>query len=284
MAFAIMVSLLVSFTLTPMLSARWLKVKQHGPDDHSSKDSRVFHAIDVVYTRHAGVGRWRNRAVVAAVAVLVLLSSVPLFMMANKNFMPQDDASEFEVTCAPRGHQPRIDRSAHQPGGERDARQAPRSGLHASHHSPAIPPDAQPGHDLRAFEAESRRAGRDQFVVMDVIPQGGPAAFSANLRTSVQEVAVIGGGGSQNAAVQFVINGPDLRKLEGARQALVDRVKVIPGVVDVDTSLNPGKPELSVHVDRPKAADLGVQISDGRGGAAATGRRRTRSLPTLRWR
>jgi len=41
-----------------------------------------------------------HRAIVAAVAVLVLLSSVPLFMMANKNFMPQDDASEFEVNLA----------------------------------------------------------------------------------------------------------------------------------------------------------------------------------------
>src|SRR5204863_2607064 len=44
MAFAIMVSLLVSFTLTPMLSARWLKVKHRGKDDRSSKDSRAFHA------------------------------------------------------------------------------------------------------------------------------------------------------------------------------------------------------------------------------------------------
>lgn len=40
------------------------------------------------------------------------------------------------------------------------------------------------------------------------------------------------------------------------------RVKPIPGVVDLDTSLNVGKPELSVHVDRAKSADLGVQIGD----------------------
>ena len=96
MAFAIMVSLLVSFTLTPMLSARWLKVDAHGRDRHSSKDSRVFHAIDVIYTR---LLEWSmaHRFIVAAAAVLVLLSSVPLFMAANKNFMPQDDQGEFEV-------------------------------------------------------------------------------------------------------------------------------------------------------------------------------------------
>src|SRR5437870_9707987 len=54
MAFAILVSLLVSFTLTPMLSARWLKVLPHGKDQHSSKNSKAFHAIDVVYTRMLG--------------------------------------------------------------------------------------------------------------------------------------------------------------------------------------------------------------------------------------
>src|SRR5207253_7385656 len=43
---------------------------------------------------------------------------------------------------------------------------------------------------------------------------------------------------------------------------LVERVKGVRGVVDVDTSMNVGKPELSVHVDRPKAADMGVQIGD----------------------
>src|SRR5207247_3743606 len=103
MAFAIMVSLLVSFTLTPMLSARWLKVDPHGTDSHSSKDSKVFHAIDVIYTR---LLEWSmaHRSIVAAAAVLVLLSSVPLFMAANKNFMPQDDQSEFEVNLrAPEG-------------------------------------------------------------------------------------------------------------------------------------------------------------------------------------
>src|SRR5262249_42670787 len=98
-----MVSLVVSFTLTPMLSARWLKVDKHGKDKHDSKESRVFHAIDVFYTR---ILEWAmaHRALVAIGAVLVLLSSVPLFMIANKNFMPQDDQSEFETNLrAPEG-------------------------------------------------------------------------------------------------------------------------------------------------------------------------------------
>jgi HAE1 family hydrophobic/amphiphilic exporter-1 len=43
---------------------------------------------------------------------------------------------------------------------------------------------------------------------------------------------------------------------------VADRARKLPGVVDVDTSLNVGKPELSVHLDRLKAADLGVEVAD----------------------
>src|SRR4051812_1446648 len=86
MAFAIMVSLVVSFTLTPMLSARFLKLHK-GAGKGSSKDSRVFKAVDRFYTV---LLEWAmgHRAIVAAVAVLVLFSSVPLFMAVDKNFTP----------------------------------------------------------------------------------------------------------------------------------------------------------------------------------------------------
>src|SRR3954452_20271025 len=261
MAFAIMVSLLVSFTLTPMLSARWLKVAKHGSDEHASKDSKIFHAIDLVYTRML---EWAmaHRVIVSAVAVLVLLPSVPLFMMANKNFMPQDDASEFEVNLrAPEG----TSLESTEVLTNRVA-SAMRARLpEVDYTLVTIAGDPAKTRNLgtiyvRLKPIESR--SRDQFTIMDVIRKEILPAFSANIRTSVQEVAVIGGGGAQNAAIQFVINGPDLKKLEVLGNQLVDKIKVIPGVVDPDTSLNTGKPELSIRVDRPKAADLGVQISD----------------------
>jgi hydrophobic/amphiphilic exporter-1 (mainly G- bacteria), HAE1 family len=261
MAFAIMVSLLVSFTLTPMLSARWLKVKKHGDDAHASKDSKVFHAVDVFYTRML---EWAmaHRVIVSGIAVLVLLSSVPLFMIANKNFMPQDDASEFEVNLrAPEG----TSLEATEVLSNRVAAAMRGRIPEVDYTLVTIAGDPAKTRNLgtiyvRLKPIEARR--RDQFVVMDVIRKEILPTFSANIRTSVQEVAVIGGGGAQNAAIQFVINGPDLKKLEVLGKQLVDRVKTIPGVVDIDTSLNTGKPELSVRVDRPKAADLGVQISD----------------------
>src|SRR6187431_2974467 len=107
MAFAVMVSLLVSFTLVPTMCARWLKVKPRTEDDehhvHDSKHTAIFGPIDRIYTRML---EWSmaHRWVIATLAVLVLFSSVPIFRVVNVNFTPQDDQSEFDVSLrAPEG-------------------------------------------------------------------------------------------------------------------------------------------------------------------------------------
>jgi HAE1 family hydrophobic/amphiphilic exporter-1 len=261
MAFAIMVSLLVSFTLTPMMTARWLKVDPHGKDRHSSKDSRIFHGLDIVYTR---LLEWSmsHRAIMAGLAILVLLSSVPLFMLADKNFMPNDDQAEFEINLrAPEG----TSLESTEVITNRIATAVRRSVPEVEYTLVTIGGD--PSHTrnlaniyIRLTPIEHR--SRDQFVIMGEVRSKVLPPLAANLRTSVQQVAVIGGGGSQNADVQFLISGPDLKTLEKIGHQLVDKIKTLPGLVDVDSSLNVGKPELSVQVDRPKAADMGVQIGD----------------------
>jgi HAE1 family hydrophobic/amphiphilic exporter-1 len=261
MAFAIMVSLLVSFTLTPMLAARWLKVMPHGKDHHSSKNSKVFRAIDVAYT---GMLNWsmNHRAVVAVIAVLVLFSSIPLFIVADKNFLPQDDQGEFEVNIrAPEG--------TSLEGTELIANRistAVRTRIpEVDYTLAAIGGDQSQTRNLASVYVKLKaleNRTRDQFTIMNVIRQEILPEYSAGLRTSVQPVAAIGGGGAQNADVQYLINGPDLAVLEKLGTALVEATKRLQGVVDVDSSLNVGKPELSVQLDRPKTADLGVQIGD----------------------
>jgi HAE1 family hydrophobic/amphiphilic exporter-1 len=261
MAFAIMVSLLVSFTLTPMLAARWLKVKKHGNDGHSSKDSRVFRVVDAFYTR---LLEWAmsHRAIVAGVAVLVLLSSVPLFKVVDKNFINNDDQSEFEINLrAPEG----TSLESTEVITNRVATAIRARVPEVSYTLVQIAGDPAKTRNLgniyvRLTPLEDRK--RDQFVVMDTIRKDVLPPLTANMRTSVQPIANIGGGGSQNADIQFIINGPDLAKLDTYGKQLVARAKQFPGVVDVDTSMNAGKPEVSVRVDRPKAADMGVQIAD----------------------
>jgi hydrophobic/amphiphilic exporter-1 (mainly G- bacteria), HAE1 family len=260
MSFAIMVSLLVSFTLTPMLSARWIKAKD-AKNTKTSKENRFFKPIDDGYKRLLA---WSlaHRGMVAAGAVLILLSSVPLFMFANKNFLPNDDQSEFEIGLrAPEG----TSLDATELIANRIAagvRRLPE----VDYTLVTIADDpAQTQNQgtiyVRLKPLEQRK--RDQFAVMnDVRTNVMPQFASANLRTGVQPVATIGGGGRQNAEIQFTINGPDLGKLEQFANAIADAARKEHGAVDVDTSLNVGKPELSVKLDRLKAADLGVQVAD----------------------
>ena len=78
----------------------------------------------------------------------------------------------------------------------------------------------------------------------------------------MQQVAAISGGGQRNADVQYVVSGPDLDKLTKYADALLQKMKSIPDVVDADSSLIPGKPELRIVIDRARAADLGVRVGD----------------------
>jgi len=203
-----------------------------------------------------------HRAIVAGVAVLVLLSSVPLFKVVNKNFMPQDDQGEFEVNLrAAEGTS--LESTEVITNRAANAIRAQLSDV--SYTLVTVAGDPAKTRNLgniyvKMTPIEAR--SRDQFTVMNIIRKNILPPIAGDLRTSVQPVAVIGGGGSQAADVQFIINGPDLKKLDDLSQVLVKRLRAVPGVVDADTSLNIGKPELAVRVDRPKAADMGVQIAD----------------------
>ena len=267
MAFAILVSLLVSFTLTPMLSSRWIKMRPrredaegHELEAHGSKEARFFRPIDQGYAKLLS---WSlaHRWAVAGLAVLVLASSVPLFMVADKNFLPNDDQSEFEIGLrAAEGTS--ID--ATEILANRIATQVRRL-PEVEFTLVSVADDPARTQNVATVYTRLKpldRRNRDQFAVMNEVRTAVlPRAAAAGLRTGVRPVATIGGGGNQNAEIQFTINGPDLKKLEAYATAVADAARKQPGVVDVDTSMNVGKPELSVQLDRLKAADLGVQIS-----------------------
>jgi hydrophobic/amphiphilic exporter-1 (mainly G- bacteria), HAE1 family len=268
MSFAILVSLVVSFTLTPMLAARWIKMKPrredsegHQVDEKTSREKGLFGRLDAGY---AAVLKWSlgHRGIVAGLAALVLLSSVPLFMFANKNFLPIDDQAEFEVGLrAPEG----TSLEATEIIANRIASRVQKMpGVSYTLVSVADDPARTQNVGtiyVRLMPVNERE--RDQFEIMNAVREEIlPTIGVPNLRTGVRAVATIGGGGNQNAEIQFTISGPDLKRLEQYANSVIADAKKEPGVVDVDTSLNVGKPELSVHLDRLKAADLGVQLAD----------------------
>ena len=261
MAFAIMVSLLVSFTLTPMMSARWLKVKPRTEDDdhhvRDSRHSRLFGPMDRGYARLLD---WAmaHRGIVAVLTVLVLLSSVPLFRFVNVNFTTQDDQSGFDVSVrAPEG----TSLSATEVTGNRIAA-AIRGIPEVDYTLLTVAGDGAGTQNsasifVKLTPIDARR--RDQFAIMDQVRSDVLKSLAAQgLRTNVGA----GGGPGGGSGVQYVLQGPELRELQRASALLLEKVKAIPGVVDADTNFNDGKPELSVRMDRPKAAELGVQLSD----------------------
>ena len=103
MAFAVLVSLFVSFTLTPMMSAHWLKAPPKRDPDHDSKHNVVFGPLDRAYARPAAVEHGASRHRRGGHGA-VLLSSIPLFRLTPVTFTPQDDTSQFDITMrAPEG-------------------------------------------------------------------------------------------------------------------------------------------------------------------------------------
>ncbi|MCA1566241.1 MAG: efflux RND transporter permease subunit [Acidobacteria bacterium] len=86
--------------------------------------------------------------------------------------------------------------------------------------------------------------------------------YPPELRTNIGQVQAISGGGQRNADIQYMIAGPDLQTLTKYSDELLKRMHTLPDVVDLDSSLIAGKPELRVEIDRARAADLGVRVGD----------------------
>ena len=279
-AFAIFVSLIVSFTLTPMLAARFIKVKHPEkpklsdeeifgdgmiksddddiPEMHGeSREGRFYHWIDHFYAkllRFSMAHRW----LILVLCILVTASTVPLFMFVGKNFLPVDDQSQYEVSVrAPEGYtlaatSNLIEKIA------ADIRQLPE----IEDTLTTLGGDQQQIVNsgsiyVKMKPIEQRTRSQEQMMVAsrEIL-----AKYPKELRTSAQPVQAFSGGGFRNANVQFFIGGPDLKELEKYSNIILEAVKKSPDAVDVDSTLISGKPELRLTVDRDKAADLGVSV------------------------
>jgi HAE1 family hydrophobic/amphiphilic exporter-1 len=273
-AFAIGVSLLVSFTLTPMLAARLIKrsddakerpLERHTePRDHGSKESRFYRPVDRTYTKMLSWSMSHRWAIVLA-CVVVIASIVPLFMFVGKNFLPVDDQSQFEINVrAPEGSTlastsalaERIATDVRSLPGVTDTLTTIGGGQQELVNNASIYVKLKPIEDRPISQQDLMVRARSE-VLPKFLQQ-----YPNQLRTSVQQVAAISGGGFRNADIQYVIGGPDLQKLTQYSEALLEKMKTIPDVVDADSTLISGKPEVRVVINRARAADLGVRVGD----------------------
>jgi HAE1 family hydrophobic/amphiphilic exporter-1 len=285
-AAAVMVSLLVSFTLTPMMSARLLR--RNGRDEHSSeKDSTSQRAEPrsrrgfYHYLEH-GYG-WlleramRRRWLVAGLAVLIVGLSLPLYKLVRQEYIPSNvDEGEFDVyVTAPEGTSLeamnnvalRIEEELRTiPGIRLMLASAGGSSFLGSVNSARFYVRLTP-HSERVFawrrllQWPPWRAFQGNFSQRDVVTEVRKRLRKfSDLRASVRNPQTFSLGGP-NYDIDFAILGPDLDSLAEYAERLRRKAFEL-GLVDADTTLKLDKPELRVEIDRDRAAKLGVDTED----------------------
>jgi HAE1 family hydrophobic/amphiphilic exporter-1 len=255
-AAAIAISLIVSFTLTPMLASRWIKRgAAHATTDQTRRG--FYRHIDRAYTRML---EWSmaHRWAIVVLCVVAVAAIYPLYLIAGISFTPEEDESRFQVSVRlPVGSS----LAATQSVLERVARDV-RESLPGVTDTQAITGFGGGGSGnsgsifVRLAPIDQREHSQQELVVAArrlVQP------YRESAVVAVQSGSGVGGGG---AAIQYALVGPDLDLLDEYTTRAVALMQKNPAIVDADRSYVEGRPELAIDIDRQRAADLGVRVQE----------------------
>jgi HAE1 family hydrophobic/amphiphilic exporter-1 len=260
-AFAILMSLFVSFTLTPMLCSRFLVLDPADAGHGGSKSGWIYRGIDGMY---GAALRWamRHRFLMMFICVLVFCSTVPIGAVMGVNLVPRDDQGELQVSfITPEGYSlERTDKVIT----EVESRLVKLPGV--VHSFVVIGENTGGGKGqgdvtrgsiyLRIKDIETRN-----YSQFDVMARARAILTDfPDLRCAVSDVNAVGGSGQDSRIFQISILGPDLEKLEGYSNTLRKKLADIKGLEDVDSTLSMRKPEIQVSIDRDRASDLGIPV------------------------
>ena len=258
--FTVLLSMVVSFTLTPMLCSRMLKRPERPPaaaggHEQSGRLTKWYVSTLAWSLRH----RW----VIVLATLLTFLSTPVLFVMVGTDFVPKDDQSEFEVAITmPEGY---TLQKADETCKELEARFKKLDGV-TSVFTTIGPTDgrAPKGQgdvtqvliyckmtDLRERSFSQRDAMAKAREVLAEYP---------DLRTAVQDVKLFSSSAFKNAQVDISLRGPDTEKLNEYAAKIVAWMKANGHYTDVDTNAASRSPELQVKIHRDRAADQGVNV------------------------
>lgn len=274
-AAAIAVSLIVSFTLTPMLAARWIKKPEHGTasgdvsgegaSHNESKDGWFWRKIDGAYTAMLKLAM-RFRWVVVLICILTVSSIYPLYKFVGMAFLPDEDESLYQVNLrGPQGTslsatQSMLDRIA------RDIReQIP--GVKNTMVLAGFGRGSGPNNgflNVALLPVSERELSQSEIIskTRNIAKNYSSGDYQISVSPSSSIAGSIGLGRGGGSGVGFYIAGPDMSKLNEYAERLVERLKADPTFRDPDTSVEVGTPEIRVVIDRTKAADLGVRAGD----------------------
>ena len=161
MAFAIVVSLVVSFTLTPMLSARFLKLHKKGPGESVARRTRACSRRSIAFTPRCSSGPWVIRAVVRGRGrPRALLERAAVHGRRQELHAGRRSVGVRSQHSRARRDEPGVDGAADQPDYQCDPEPDARGDVHAGADRRRRPQDAEPVHHLRAPEAHRGAAAR----------------------------------------------------------------------------------------------------------------------------
>ena len=279
-AVAVLVSLLVSFTLTPMMASRMLKPPPADGKGHTQSRAGFYGLLDRAY-----VGSLRlclkRRWLTMIVAVIVMGSSVPLYRLLPQNYLPSNvDEAEFSINVSgPEGISFEAFDNAMR---EVEARVAAHPAVVTTLTSVGgsflgqinrgdiyvrIKPHAERlfslsrlwQETLRGAPLNALRGNYSQSSVMQDLRRS--LRDLPDLRASVRPFAAFNIGGG-NFDVALALRGPDLQRLAEYTATLRLRALELGGLPDPDTTLKLDTPEMRAIIDRDRAADLGVAARD----------------------
>jgi len=259
-AVAVLISLFVSFTLTPMMSSRLLKAEKE--EKHGklfNQFEKAYRGLENVYGRFIGVAL-NFRAITILIAVAVFIVSLFMAGMVDKEFLPAEDESRFQVSIlTPDGYTLQqtlaLTRQV-----EEDMRSLP--------HVTDTLIQVGGGQKEKVNEASiqvfltdkgERETGQEALMARARDKLEGYGDNGTNI--SVARVPRMGGGGFRNFTIQYNLRGPDLDVLDKKAQEMLTLMKDVDGLVDLDTTYKHGKPELNIELDRDIMADQGVDVT-----------------------
>jgi HAE1 family hydrophobic/amphiphilic exporter-1 len=253
MAASIMISMLVAFTLTPTLSARVLKrVRADSAPVHGHHKGGFFDRHYVRLLAWSLDHRW----VIVFASVLTFASTFVLNRMIGRDWMPQEDQNELYVSLElPEGSS--IEET------ERVTREMARRIARIPGVTTVIP--ASMGFIDRVTMAQIGVLLKPTSEREDITTMG------QRIREAIRDFAYTRprvtfpnalGGRETFAPIRAMLLGPDMENLFALAKQVNQEMLKVPSVVDVKVNLNLNNPELQVAIDRTRASDLGVRVSD----------------------
>ncbi len=258
-AFAVAVSLLVSFTLDPMLSSRWNDpdIARTGKRHFLARLLDYFNRwFDRTADRYRGLiaHALDHRVIVIGLAVIAFVVGVAILGLLQKEFFPPTDQGEFVVSfrTAP-------DASIQETQGRLDAV------LATLRQYPEIV------NTYASIGAGDAGTVRDARVYVKLAPRAERARAQSEIERDIRQrllkvpgiVASILLAESMDSRKPLLVDvrGDDIAQLKAYAQRLKDAMYQVPGIVDLEATLEHDVPEYRLIVDRQRAADAGLTTS-----------------------